>query len=1076
MTEPTGTLALALREASAVLATVGEDLRDEASVLALLESLGVALPAAPASLLAARTALASVGQAALDHQAAVDASGEGSLQAIAQLGVLSTRSGQAFGELLGLEPRLKADLAARPDVLAQVDLARLVERLVASVLVRYLRARAPVVYNALAVVGVVDPQVEADEEGEFTRPYVRQVLRWSRLRLAAEDPALLLAEVYGWGTPQFDDREILRRLHYLLMSAGLQPAVHPAGTESALSSELRLPLLAETGDDGAIELGLALGRLEPTGEDSDPGLALRPFAVGTAAAEVEVRPGLRIAVRGAFEGAGGLGIGVRPPLAVALVGGADAGGRVALEVDWRREDGSPFVLVSQPGTFVIQVGGVRAGVEAATDTSGEATLGIELGIVGGELKVSAGEDDGFLRTVLPPEGITAGFELGVAWSPEPGLRFVGSGGFDVTLPLHLSLAGILDVHSIHVAVTVGEGGATAAASATFAVTLGPIQATAERMGFAADLSAPETGGNLGPVHAATRFQPPSSIGLAIDAQAVKGGGFVFFDDARGQYGGVLQLELAGTIAVKAIGIITTRLPDGSDGFALFVLITAEGFSPIQLGLGFTLNGIGGLLGVNRSVSIEPLRGGLKTGTLDSVLFPPDPVRNAPAIISTLNTVFPLQRDHFVFGPMAIIGWGSPTLVTLKLGLLLEFPDPTRLILLGRLAVALPTPDEPIVSLKLDALGVLDFDRGELSLDASLFDSRVAAFTITGDMALRVGWGAEPQFLLSVGGFNPRLPAPPGLRPLERLAISLAESDNPRLRLEAYFAVTSNTIQFGARLELYAAALGFSLEGHLGFDAFLQLVPFGFVIDFSAAVAVRFSGQVIFSVSLEVTLSGPSPWRAVGSASFTFLLIHATVGFDLEIGEGAPQPVPELVDVRALLADALADPRNWASELPAAAPPLVSLRDSGEPGARVHPLAVLVVRERIVPLNRRIARYGSARIRGARSFALSLTDDDGEALPFTTALVRDAFARGQYEDLRDDEKLTLPAFEPMDCGLRLGLDALTFDAASVRDVPEDYETWLWDPQLEPLPRPLGDVAVDVAPSDVRPLAIAAGLRP
>jgi hypothetical protein len=45
-----------------------------------------------------------------------------------------------------------------------------------------------------------------------------------------------------------------------------------------------------------------------------------------------------------------------------------------------------------------------------------------------------------------------------------------------------------------------------------------------------------------------------------------------------------------------------------------VLISAE-FTPIQLGFGFTLVGVGGLLGINRSVAAEALGDAVRTGAL-----------------------------------------------------------------------------------------------------------------------------------------------------------------------------------------------------------------------------------------------------------------------------------------------------------------------------------------------------------------------------------------------------------------------------------------------------------------------------
>ena len=121
---------------------------------------------------------------------------------------------------------------------------------------------------------------------------------------------------------------------------------------------------------------------------------------------------------------------------------------------------------------------------------------------------------------------------------------------------------------------------------------------------------------------------------------MRGGGFLSFDTDKGQYSGAMFLEFEGGIAVKALGLITTRLPDGSKGYSLVVIITAEGFTPIQLGYGFSLTGIGGLVAVNRTFDETALRAGLKNHTLDGVMFPKDPIRNAPQIFSNLNRVFP----------------------------------------------------------------------------------------------------------------------------------------------------------------------------------------------------------------------------------------------------------------------------------------------------------------------------------------------------------------------------------------------------------------------------------------------------
>ena len=74
----------------------------------------------------------------------------------------------------------------------------------------------------------------------------------------------------------------------------------------------------------------------------------------------------------------------------------------------------------------------------------------------------------------------------------------------------------------------------------------------------------------------------------------------------------------------------------------------------------------------------------------------------------------------------------------------------------------------------------------------------------------------------LGGFHPEYEPPPiALPDLRRLSIQLLTGNNPRLGLETYFAITSNTVQFGARLELYAAASKFNVYGFMSFDVLLR---------------------------------------------------------------------------------------------------------------------------------------------------------------------------------------------------------------------------------------------------------------
>src|SRR5581483_6979196 len=263
---------------------------------------------------------------------------------------------------------------------------------------------------------------------------------------------------------------------------------------------------------------------------------------------------------------------------------------------------------------------------------------------------------------------------------------------------------------------------------------------------------------LGPLQLDLGVRPPDGVALSLDARGViSGGGFLFRDPTRDLYAGAMKLSLQDQLTLSAYGLIATRLPDGRPGYSLLVFITADGFQPVPLGLGFMLTSIGGLIGVNRTFDYNVLEAGLKSDTLATLLFPRDPVGNAPTLIQALTAAFPAKAGSFLFGLLARITWFTPTLITLDLGLVLEVGSTTRLLVLGRASALLPTADNDLVRLILDAVGELELDAGALSVDAMLVDSRLLhRFPITGSAAIRAHWGhqagaADQSFVLAAGG-------------------------------------------------------------------------------------------------------------------------------------------------------------------------------------------------------------------------------------------------------------------------------------------------------------------------------------
>jgi hypothetical protein len=943
---------------------------------------------------------------------------------------------------LSADPGLTAQQQAEITAFANVFVERLLNRL----FVEYLEARFPLIALVLIVVGAIEiVEEEAGPVGSLNGPYTRKAFHLERMMKLFSDPTGLLRDVYQWGNSGFDGLALFATLQTLLREKFGIPAeiLRPPGAPAILEA---FGFNAEV-NPGLTPPGLDVSLRMPASIDSADTINEGDWQVkfdGHVSVDIDLEATLR------------------PFFDVELH--LPTGKTVDLNAmaDFSRStNAAPFLLLGSAGGSRVEVKSPHASLrleqhfDSTSLNRARVEPAVEFKLGGAQAVLDFSQADGFLAQIFPKDGLTVPFDLTGGWSISRGFYFQGGAGLETTVSVNLDLFGILKIDSLYLAFQVGEfGNATgveAVIAATAAVSLGPVTAVVERMGLAVTLRFPSRGGNLGAADLALGFKPPNGLGLSIDAPVVVGGGFLFFDTEKEEYGGILQLEVAETIAVKGIGLLTTRMPDGSKGFSLVILISAEGFAPIQLGFGFTLTGVGGLLGVNRTVKVDVLRGGIKNGTLGSILFPPDPIRNAPQIVSDLRAVFPPVKERYLLGPMAIIGWGTPTLLTLELALILEIPEPIRLLILGRLTAILPEERTALVRVRMDALGVIEFTKGEVSLDAVLYDSRILEFTLTGEMALRASWGDEPSFVLAIGGFNPRFLAPAGFPRLERLALSLSDGDDLRLRCECYLALTSNTVQFGARLDLHAAGGGFTLDGYLGIDALFHFEPFEFVVDIGAGVALRYHGHLLMGISLEGTLSGPTPWQIRGKATFKVLFFKVSVSVNHRFGVDEPGPLPAPVDVLTLLVGAVRDARNWSSELRRGEHPLVTFGEgSGGASLRAHPRAELVVRQRVVPLNVTIARFGNAPVSGENRFTLAAVraDGGGGELPLAATMLQDAFALGQYLEMDDDEKLSRPSFEGQDAGLRLGSEEVSYQYDSLVDGEIEYETQLVVPGQAP----------------------------
>jgi hypothetical protein len=916
-------------------------------------------------------------------------------------------------------------------------------------------------YWALVIAGVYELQPYPVDAATFQSEHVRRVVHYDRLKKLVTDPLGLFTEVYGWGSVDAKLHLLLERSIELAHSLDLPayfvypsvakeaavkaPAVVPTDGE-ATDPDLRLPVYSVDLDGIHAEIGFALGTIsDPVG--SPPGLSVSPFLSGSATTDVALNKAgtwlLRLAAD--LDLTLGLAAVLRPAQPLKLVadftgGGTEVTGSVAAEI--RRESGGdapvPLITIGSSGVFVR---GLHAKVGLGI-ADGKGEIFAEAAVEEAKAGLSLGGGDSFVAKALPGELNEISFSLGARWSSRTGVSLMNGSGLEVAIGASLTL-GPITLRTIYIGLGFADTGVTLQLAVAAGVVLGPVAATVDRVGMRFTLKK-KTGGNLGPFDLVTEFQPPKGLGLVVDATVVKGGGYLYFDPDKGEYAGVLELSIKDQLQIKAIGLLTTKLPDGKPGFSLLLIITAQ-FSPIQLGLGFTLTGIGGLAGINRTMLVEVLRAGLKSHTLGSIMFPENPVKNATKIISDLRSIFPPAEGRYVFGPMLELNWGTPALITAEIGVFIELPAPINLAILGIIKAMLPEPTAPVVKIHMDVIGTIEFEKKRLAIDAMIYDSEIVGLALTGDMAMRLLWGDRPNFALSVGGLNPRFAPPPEFPTLRRLQLSMGKGSNPRLSLDTYFAITSNSVQVGAHLDIRAEGGGFVLHGYLGFDALFIFSPFSFIAEMAGGVDLMKGSSVLMSIHLDFTLSGPAPWHAFGHASIKILFFKVSVGFDAQWGEPAPAAL-EPADAKAPLLAALSEAGNWSATLPTETERGASLAEARAPQGLllVHPLGRLQVQQKVVPLGETITRFGSAAPDKWNHFSISAISLNGNSAPHED--VKDFFARGQFFELSDEDKLSKASFDKLNAGLTIGSDNIIKGAESKVDV--HYETYLVDDPILP----------------------------
>ena len=630
------------------------------------------------------------------------------------------------------------------------------------------------------------------------------------------------------------------------------------------------------------------------------------------------------------------------------------------------------------------------------------------------------------------EGWKFALDLDIAYGVGRGLTFNLTSGIDVLWYVNYTAETEdgtwgFTLHSIRfvgeLVVVDGELGARLRLEFHTSVKLGPIKLVADGFGAWGGYWPFGTEGDAG-YGRYWGLLPPTGAGLEIDFGPVIGGGFV---DWRGgpteRYAGLLFLSIVDTLDVTAFGI-HEKTPQGRTSF---IAVLGVRFLPgIQLGYGFAITGVGGIVGINRRFDTDALRERLTSGAVGNVLFAPDPVVNAPIILGDLEALFPATDGVHVGGPTGRLSWIE--LFHLDAGLLFEIATSddaygmtgiTKIALLGSAHADLDDVDEGLLHLQMDFAGFWDRPKQIIEFDAALVHSRVFyVWILTGDAAFRLSWGERPYAMVTLGGFHPDFnPEPAQFPELARIGVAYDLDAGIRvwLRLEFYFAVTTNSIQTGALIEAGWKIGPVNATGWLAFDVLIQFSPFRFSISFSAGMRIRIGAINVAGVRVKGTLAGPGPITITGEFCIEILFFDICWSATFELPPSAAPILAPLADLLDLLANALSDSSSVSSGgTSSSGAALTADPRPDDTGAVLTPRGQLIWTQRIMPLDTEIQRFnGRVLDTGPRAFQVTAP----AGVP--TSELRDHFTPGTFLERTKAQQLSQATFERLPAGLSVG---------------------------------------------------------
>ena len=354
-----------------------------------------------------------------------------------------------------------------------------------------------------------------------------------------------------------------------------------------VQSELRIPIIHEDISGTIIEIGLALYPVPALSPETSTGLAICPYSSGISQTDLSIGDSNQwsLKLEGDLDITKGIGIIARPSQELKVlsdisnINAVETKGSFNIELRYRALEDESIALIDVLDSFRLEAKTLFLKLGLRINEANKPDFFSEIGLEGGKILISTSSSDSFLKSILPSDGLQTDIDFSIGWSKLRGVYISGasgnaSTGFEKNVPINKTV-GPLNLQSLYSMVKANDEGISIIFGLGVGFRFGPITITVDKIGIVAELKtlkeAPE--GLLGYLDLKFRFKSPDGLGITLDSNGIKGGGFIWKNQE--EYAGIIDLDIRG-FSVQALALLDTK--DRSFLFAIF----SQFRTPIQL--------------------------------------------------------------------------------------------------------------------------------------------------------------------------------------------------------------------------------------------------------------------------------------------------------------------------------------------------------------------------------------------------------------------------------------------------------------------------------------------------------------